>query len=369
MEDVAELVNSLGVLVAVIALSIYGVILWTFHSFSSEILQIYQTFRIQSFISTYLSQHTSLILPLLGAYVFTVFYLAGSKYHRKEGDQRNPRSNVLMEISKIVQFTMPIYIGYLLIAISPNSNTLLTGVIGLSLYGVLVISANTLSGGSNYAKLILVPTGIIALYIGLNRGYLYSELVLMSLLTLYIYLVDGATEKYYEVFTKNYRSIAENYLNVNNTTQIFLDSLESANKRKENRKLAGKLEHVMISAMKRVELIKGGNFMIFVIILTAIYTLNLSAFAVVYLLAVYPLTVVRIPLLEYRPKGPVNFIDTDYDAVFITDENDREGYYIIITPEGEKKIRADNIEGYETYSDGKAGDFLRNKLNEEGEDK
>jgi hypothetical protein len=307
-------------------------------------------------------------LPLLGAYIFTVFYLSGSNYHKKDGGERNPRSNVLMEISKIVQFTMPIYIGYLLIAIRPSSNTLLTGIMGLSLYGIIVISANKLSGGSNFAKITLVPAGAIALYLGLNNGYLYSELVLMSLLTLYIYLVDGATEKYYELFTKNYHSIAENYLNVNNTTQVFLDSLESVNQREKNRKLAGKIEHVMVSAMKRVELIKGGNFLIFVIILTAIYTLNLSTFAVIYLFAVYPLTVVRIPLLEYRPKGPVNFIGTEYEAVFITDENDRDGYYTIITPEGEKKIRADSTNGFELYSDQRAEEILTNRL-KEGEDK
>lgn len=355
MEDISDLIKSLTGLISVVFIGLYGFIFWLLHNFRAEIPEFFNSITVNKFLVPIASNNISFALTLGIGYILAVFYISGGDNNKSE----YPRSQILVELANNIQFVMPAYFAALLLAIYPSggiAKTLLTATMGFILYLVFRKMAEIFSTGSILSKMFTGLVFTILSYYGFSAGSLSAEIAIMGLVVGYVYIIEYSCKKYHELITQDYSFLAKNHLR-NNEAKLVFDDLDHV-----GRVMSERLYHHLIPKLSDFELLRGGNFGIFLGFATISFILDLSILTLIFILATYPLTVNRLNLLDYSPRRPVNIKGADYEAVFITEENDREDYYVLLTPDGEIKLRADSISGYEVYSGGEGKEKLQKIL-------
>lgn len=360
MENIAKLVRRFMLLMSLLAVFTYGVIFWFFSINLSQITSFYQTIAVSNFIhggtSNLLSNQW--LIPVLFGYLIAVLYISAGKYYRDEA-RRYPRSRVLIQFARRIYFLIPMAYAYLVLVILQPENLLqlimhLTA--GLGLYYIIqFLPEIILSFELRYTAILSILAVGIGLF-GLTQGTVIKEISLLGFLISYLTLLEKTGDSFYKNFAQSYETNARNYLAHNEepgaweeTMNHIMDSLTGEKDRK-NEELGEKLLYSMPSMLKQVWLIRGSNFIIFLTVLFFTYHFDLSLISLGFSLIYYPILVAKSTQFDFDNKGPMKvFMDgEEKDGVFITDENDMDGYYILLTAEGEEKVRAENVR-YKTY--------------------
>lgn len=358
MNKAYELVSGLASLVLFIFIGIYASSLWVFHNFRLEISDFFSSITVNQFLIPLASNNISIALTLSLGYILSIFYLSGTEEGRES--KQYPRSQIIMELADNIRFLMALYFAAIFIALFPPTNifsVILTASIGFLIHTVILELAKGLLRKKVFHKAIIATLFSVFGLVGLNMGGLPAELAVMSLLVGYVQVMQSSSKKYHELVTQDYQFLVRNYLY--HKSVINSDSNKIWEMPADDNAI-----HLIVSKASNSGLLKGGNFAMMVIFGSAPFIFDFSILSLVFILAIFPTTITLLTNFSKSPTGPAKIKGTVHEAVFITNENDREGYYVVLAPEGVEKLRLDNIEGYELYSEEESIKILKKKLDD-----